>query len=323
MTMTKIKQTSNILLLSYLSGLADGMRQSGRYGTAKNYMSTLRSFRRFASEWKGFGKLNPDPGIDIPISWLTAEAIAAYESWLRARGVSLNTSSFYMRVLRATYHRAVEEGAVVSGSDPFRRVYTGVERTCKRAISLRYVKIMKSLDLSGEPRLEFARDVFMLSFYLRGMSFIDLCYLKKSDLQDGVVTYRRRKTGHKLCIGWTAEMQAVARKYQSISSPYLLPIITNHTANPRDVRRNANNAARRINRALNAIGAMLGLPSGLTTYVARHSWASAAQSKGIPTSLISEGMGHESETTTRIYLASLETPAALDRANAMILRSLK
>lgn len=318
--MAKVKQPADRLFLTHIASMASEMRRCGRDGTARNYTSTLRSFRRFLCEWKGSSNNSESRCGDIPVESVTGEMLLAYESWLRTRGVSTNTSSFYMRVLRAAYNQAVGDGADAGHSAPFRRVYTGVGRTRKRAIPLDYVRSMKSLDIADRPRLDFARDVFMLSFYLRGMSFIDLCYLKKSDLHDGVVTYRRRKTGQKLSIGWTSEMQALAMKYSSVPSPYLMPIIPPHTENPATACRNA---VRRINRALKVIAAMIGVPSGLTTYVARHSWASAAQSKGIPTVLISEGMGHESETTTRIYLASLETPAALDRANALILRSLK
>lgn len=157
-----------------------------------------------------------------------------------------------------------------------------------------------------------------MSFYLRGMSFIDMVYLKKSDLQDGRVTYRRRKTGQLLAIQWTREMQGILDKYPENRSPYLLPVIRNTEA---DARATYRNTGYNINHNLKRIAAIAGLGIPLTLYVARHSWASAAKAKGIPLSVISEGMGHDSEATTQIYLASLDT-SAVDRANSLILKSI-
>lgn len=154
---------------------------------------------------------------------------------------------------------------------------------------------------------------------LRGMSFIDMAFLKKSDRNMGMVTYRRRKTGQKLIIAWTKDMQMILDKYPENKSDYLLPIIKKTGINERATYRNA---ASSINRNLKKVGEIAGLDVPLTLYVARHSWASAAQSKGIPISVISEGMGHDSESTTRIYLASLDDTSMVDKANSIILKSL-
>ena len=151
------------------------------------------------------------------------------------------------------------------------------------------------------------------------MSFIDMAFLKKSDLKNGYVIYRRRKTGQQLIIEWTKEMQMIIDKYPENATEYLLPIIKNPAANERSTYRNT---GYNINHNLKKIAQMIGIQIPLTLYVARHSWASAARSKGIPLAVISEGMGHDSETTTQIYLASLDT-SVVDRANSLILNSLK
>ena len=161
--------------------------------------------------------------------------------------------------------------------------------------------------------------MFLMSFYLRGMSFIDMAYLRKTDLRNGYVVYRRRKTGQQLTIEWTKEMQMILDKYPENESCYLLPVIRKTVANERNTYRNV---GYNINRNLKKIAAMAGIAVPLTLYVARHSWASAAKAKGIPVSVISEGMGHDSEATTQIYLASLDT-SVVDRANSIILKSLK
>ena len=221
-------------------------------------------------------------------------------------------------VPRAVYNRAVEDDIIVN-RNPFRKVYTGIDRTVKRALPLTAVRTIRMLDLSRSPALDFARDMFMMSFYLRGMSFIDMAFLKKSDLRNGCVTYRRHKTGQQLVIAWTDEMQVLLDKYPENGSDYLLPIIRN----PGTVELYAyRNAGYNINRGLKKVAEKAGIDVHLTLYVARHSWASAAKAKGIPLSVISEGLGHDSEATTQIYLASLDT-SVIDNANSLIMQSLK
>lgn len=223
---------------------------------------------------------------------ITSRLIEDYQAWLRRRGVTSNTISFYMRNLRAVYNRAMAEAEIARGSNPFRRVYTGIDKTVKRALPVEVIKRLRMLDLSRTPALDFARDMFMLSFYLRGMSFIDMAYLRKTDLECGIVTYRRCKTGQRLVIGWTKEMQAILDKYADNGSMYLLPIIRSKDCDPSRAYRRA---AYNINYNLKKLARMINVGFRLTMYVARHSWASVARSNGIPVSVISEGMGHDSD----------------------------
>ena len=292
-------------LFNFMERIIAGLRQKGRVRTSETYVSALNSFRKYRADE------------DIMLDCISSETMEGYEAWHKGRGVALNTISFYTRILRAVYNRAVEEG-FIENRNPFRRVYTGIDKTVKRALPLAAISRIKVLDLSCSPALDYARDMFMMSFYLRGMSFIDMVYLKKSDLQDGRVTYRRRKTGQLLAIQWTREMQGILDKYPENCSPYLLPVIRNTEADDRATYRNT---GYNINHNLKRIAAIAGLGIPLTLYVARHSWASAAKAKGIPLSVISEGMGHDSEATTQIYLASLDT-SAVDRANSLILKSI-
>ena len=145
-----------------------------------------------------------------------------------------------------------------------------------------------------------------------------MAFLKKKDLQNGILTYRRQKTGQQLFIKWEEPMRKIIDKYDTSKTPYLLPIIRNMDA---EKRRQYKNAAHLINDKLKKLGGQLRLSIPLTSYVARHAWASIAKSKNIPLSTISEAMGHDSENTTRIYLASLDT-SVVDKANSLILKSL-
>ena len=293
-------------LFNFMESLIARLKQNGKTRTSETYRSTLNSFKKYRKDE------------DIMLDCITSETMEGYEAWHRKRGVAPNTISFYTRILRAVYNRAVEDD-IIENRNPFRHVYTGVDKTVKRALPLALIKKIKVLDLSLIPTLDYARDMFLMSFYLRGMSFIDMAFLRKTDLENRYVTYRRRKTGQQLIIEWTKEMQMILDKYPENNSDYLLPIIRNTGTNERCTYRNA---GYNINHNLKRIAEMVGITIPLTLYVARHSWASAAKAKGIPVSVISEGMGHDSEATTQIYLASLDT-SAVDKANSLILRSLK
>ncbi len=292
-------------LFNYMESIIATLKQNGKIRTSETYRSTLNSFKKYRDDK------------DIMLDCIDSSIMEAYVAWQNRRGVAPNTISFYNRILRAVYNRAVED-EIIENRNPFRKVYTGVDKTIKRALPIQLIKKIKTLDLSLNTTLEFARDMFLLSFYLRGMSFIDMAFLKKSDLKNGYVTYRRRKTGQQLTIEWTKEMQMILDKYPENKTGYLLPIIRNTGTNERNTYRNV---GYNINHNLKTIARIVGIKIPLTLYVARHSWASAAKAKGIPLSVISEGMGHDSEATTQIYLASLDT-SAIDKANSLILKSL-
>ena len=294
---TQSKQAKNnaspkATLQLFMQENIDRMHRLGKVRTGETYTCTLNSFMRFRQ------------GKDVLWKDFDADLTASYEAYLKSTGVSMNTISFYNRILRAVYNRAVEKG-FTKQVFPFKNVYTGVEKTIRRGLPIKTIRNIRNLDLSHCPSLDYARDMFLFSFYTRSMSFVDMAYLKKNDLKNGILTYRRKKTGQRLCIRWERDMQDILEKYHiSQESPYLLPII--HKIG-KEERKQYNNALHLVNKKLKFIGSILQLSIPLTMYVARHSWATVAKSKNIPLSVISEGMGHDSENTTLIYLASLNT----------------
>lgn len=290
----------------FMESVIDQLSRLSRKRTSETYSAALTSFMHFRRNR------------DIQLDDMDADLMMEYEAWLKMRGIALNTISFYMRILRATYNRAVEKGLTLQ-KFPFKHVYTGMEKTLKRAILLKDIKHIKELDLSEKPHWELARDMFLFSFYTRGMSFIDMANLKKSNLKNGILSYRRHKTGQQLHIKWESCMEAIAVKYApGCSGNYLLPILRLPSKN---IRSQYKSTMCRVNKYLKEIALLCGITTPLTMYVSRHSWASIAKSKNIPISVISEGMGHDSEETTRIYLASLDS-SVIDKANSAILKDL-
>src|SRR5574344_385350 len=273
--------------------------------TAETYQAALNSFKRFRGD------------CDLPLHELTPEIVESYQYYLKHSNVSLNTISFYMRRLRACYNRAVDD-AIVPAFRMFKYAYTGMDKTMKRAINIDSLKVIKQLDLSKRPAQDYSRDLFLLSFYLRGMSFIDMAYLQKSDLKDGILTYKRRKTGQKLSIEWEPCMQKIVAKYRNDESPYLINIIKDLED---DKRKQYQKALANVNSNLKRLGKSADIKIPLTMYVARHTWASTARRMNIPISVISEGLGHDNEVTTSIYLSTVGSEA-IDNANKKIIKQI-
>lgn len=289
-------------VFDYLKTQIERLRNAGRDRTSETYKQVFMSFMKFRD------------GEDLYFDMIDEDLICQYESHMRTSNLCRNTTSFYMRTLRSVYNRAVEDGLSTQNT-PFKRVYTGVDKTSKRAIGIKDIRRIKDLDLKGMPTLDFARDMFLFSFYMRGMSFVDIAYLKKKDLSNGFVVYNRRKTGQQMVVKWEKQMDDIANKYFDESSAFLFPIITKPDGTE---RRQYLNQMLLINRRLKKIAELSKISIPLTMYVARHSWASIAQSKNVPMQAISLGMGHDNEETTRIYLASIQTNV-IDNANSKIL----
>ena len=291
-------------VFEYLGKQIERLRSLGRIRSCEAMQSTLHSFRKFRGE------------IDISFTKLDKDVIEQYEAYLRKRGLSRNTTSFYMRNFRSAYRTAVEEG-ITNDVHPFCKVYTGVDKTTKRAITIDDIRRIKYLNTSNRPALDFAKDILLFSFYTRGMSFVDMAYLRKKDIANGYITYYRKKTGQQLSVELVPDILDIISKYHN-ETQYLLPLILVENGTERKQYRNQ---MMKINRNLKKIGKMINLSVPLSTYVARHAWATIARDKGISLSVISKGLGHDSEITTQIYLDSLQN-SKIDKANRLILSDL-
>lgn len=278
------------------------LEQTEHHGTSVNYRAALSSFKRFRRN------------TDIRICLIDHVIIEEYQAYLSSRGLSLNSISFYMRILRAVYRRTVELEITID-RNIFRHVFTGNENTLKRAISYDSIRKLRDIDLSSRPDLEYARDIFLFLFFCRGMSFIDAAFLKKSDVRYGTISYRRHKTGKLLHIKIVHQIEELIKRHTPNDSPYLLSIIGKPMVNE---RRQYETSLRRTNNALRILGTMIGLPIPLTTYVSRHTWATIAKSRDIPVNVISDALGHNSLATTQIYLASIDN-SVIDRANEIVI----
>ena len=301
-------------LISFFKKVADGLRAEGNFGTAHVYRSTLNIVTTFhESKYLDFHQVNPE--------WLKD-----FEVYLRSRGSSWNTVSTYLRVLRAVYNRAVDLRKAEYIPHLFRSVYTGTRADRKRALEdedMRKVfsRLSKSSTIPSDLRR--TKELFILMFLLRGLPFVDLAYLRKSDLRDNVITYRRRKTGRPLSVTLTSEAMAILKRYMNrdTSSPYLFPLL-NSREGTKEAYHEYQLALRNFNRQLMLLGEMLGLGDKLSSYTARHTWATTAYYCEIHPGVISEAMGHSSITVTETYLKPFRNKK-IDEANKKVVDFIK
>lgn len=295
-------------LFGFMSDQIMRLSEAGKYGTARNYRRAFSSIYNFLK------------GKDIPLSFISEGMMTEYESWLSGRQIKRNTSSFYMRILRAVYNKAARL-SLVEQEYPFDHVYTGIDKTRKLAISEDTLISLEKIDLSRFPSLSMARDIFMFSFSTRGMSFVDIAYLKKSDIKNGVICYARKKTGRQVTVFVEPFIKNLMKKYEKDveGTPYVFPILS--STEPVEAFRQYQTSLGLYNKHLKRISSMIGKDVRLSSNTARHAWATIARNSNVPVSVVSAGLGHSSERTTQIYLASLEN-SVVDMANRDILSRL-
>ncbi|MCC8133480.1 MAG: site-specific integrase [Tannerellaceae bacterium] len=304
--------------LRTLTGILEReMKSLSRERTARAYRSAMSSFLNF------YGKE------DLALSQLNGRLLVEYEQYLLVGSRSLNTISFYMRNLRAIYNKGISRGLFTPVEEElFRLVYTGNHPTRERAIPAKDIWQLESWIRKRElgtqavpdPHL-FSAYCFLFCFYARGMSYVDMAYLKKTDIRDGLICYRRRKTGLFLKVKLIQELQKIIDLVAPYvkDSPYVFPIILRKEGKE---RLQYESGLRLQNKRLKEVAIQAGLRCSLSTHVARHSWATIAKKEHIPLPVISESLGHASLKTTAIYLASFDNNL-LDKANLKVVRAIK
>ena len=294
---------SNVTVFTYAESLVKRLEKSGKIGNANVYEATLAAFKKYRKD------------VDLTFHQLTYRVIKDFEESLLENSKRLNSISVYLRTLRAIYNQAIKDKVAQEKDYPFKDLKIRQETTVKRAISKEDIAKIRKLELVPGSELDKARDYFLFSFNMRGMSFVDIAFLRNRDIVNGRVLYTRKKTGQKFSIKLTEEAKAIIDKYHYTDEPqgFVFQIIDRKGSEYLDYR----NALRLTNKKLKTIGEDAGCSIKISTYVSRHSWATIAKRSGIPTAVISEGMGHNSEKTTQIYLDSFENEV-IDDANELI-----
>lgn len=298
----KHKPLSNISVADYMEELCANLRKANRLSSARNYKSCLASLQEFR------------PMDCIKFGDIDQRFIRGYEKFLRAKGCVDNGIASRMRLLKATYNRALAERVFLHDENPFANYKIGalLTPTRKRAISKDHIKMIESFDTSNthSPYTQLAKDVFLFSYYSAGINLRDIALLKWENLVDGRIYYTRHKTGKRLSCRLTPQTSQIVDRYHTAKcnpEDYIFPILDRRKHKTEVQRHNRiNKAQRKINGELHKIGEELGLSHPLTTYVARHTYATVMKRAGVSLALISETLGHSSLSTTQIYLDSFD-----------------
>ena len=281
--------------------LIDDMKRGGKLGNAGVYKYSRTSLLKFTGQ-----------RLQIPFSDIDAVWLRRYENWLRTSGCGDTTISQLFRTLRSVFNKAVELQLVKRDYYPFDayKVSKFDTRTKKRAIAKEDVRKVIALDLSqGYPSERLARDIFVFSYFGAGINFADIALLKYGNVRDGRVQYVRKKTGKPINFLLTEEMRNIIVQYQrqgQTDEDYIFPILDRRVHRTEQQRYDrTHKVLTNTNRWLRKIGQRVGIEH-LTTYVARHTFATVLKRSGVNIAIISESLGHSDLSTTQIYLDSFE-----------------
>jgi integrase/recombinase XerD len=292
---------------SFADELIADLKASHRNGTAKSYQDVADMLRKFRGNAK------------LPFSIITYSFLTKLEGYHLAKGNGLNGLSTYMRSIRAIYNKAIKAGIIAKETYPFEAYKIRTVPTEKRALDWEYLKKIIDASVGPDHPLFHTRNYFLASYMMYGMNFTDMAFLRKEDITNGRIQYRRRKTSKLYDIKITPALETILSFYTVSESRYVFPILKRESPelNFKDIMW----ARKRYNKKLKALATQCGIESTLTSYVSRHSFATQAMMLDIPLNAISSMLGHSSLKTTQIYLKSL--PAnILDDYNAKMMEQL-
>lgn len=305
-----------------VSGLRDKMAQDGKsqsffdYGNSlvaelkqANRIGTARSYKDVISVLKNYHKK------DLPFHEINYSFLSKFETYHKSKGNETNGLAVYMRTIRAIFNKAIKAGMVEKETYPFNDYKIKTTPTEKRALEFDLLKKIIDLKLDYQDSCFHAKNFFLASYMMYGMNFTDMAHLKKTDINNGRITYRRKKTSKLYDIKITNNLGRILEHYMHNESAYVFPIIKRET--PELQNKDIRWARKRYNKKLNVLADLCGIDSNLTSYVSRHSFATQAMIQQVPLNAISTMLGHSSLKTTEVYLKSLPSDI-LDNYNSLV-----
>lgn len=301
-----VSESSKTTFYKYTEAFIEELEDAGRFGYAQSVKSTMNAVKRFRNEK------------DLTFEEFNNKVLLQFDNYCRKNDLAVNSIAVYMKTIKVIFNRAIKEGVVKRDFYPFSGYKIKVSKTRKRAVRRDVIKLIEELELPENSKLWHARNYFLFSFYTMGMNFADMAYLKMENLNDGRINYTRQKTRKKYSIKINDSIQEILNRYINEKAPedYVFPIIIRAGIKNLEYKDVAEKR-RRYNQYLKDISKLIEIETNLTSYVARHSWATIAKHKGVPIAAISEGMGHEDVKTTEVYLDSFDKDV-LDDYNELV-----
>lgn len=300
------KRKASMTLFQLFQRVIAKKRKQGCIATADSYASTLSCFQKLLNYR------------DCTLESISKSCIKNWIEKIKKQNISHNTATFYLRNLRSLLIIYAQKDKF---SNYFQEHHFKQNKTKKRALDTEEIKVLLNCEVSSMPKLQKAKDLFIMSLLLRGMPLIDLVYLKKTNLSGEYIYYARHKTGVSLQVKILPYVAALFAKYKTTAqSPYVLDILSEDESNQTNFKR-YRNFLRSHNRNLNILGNFLHLSIPLSSYVSRHTWATQAKYIGTTVTLISESLGHSSEEVTYSYLKDFEC-SQLDEVNEKVYKNI-
>lgn len=298
MSVTELKdkieqQNANLSFFGFTQQLIDDLKQANRFGTARSYKGVASVLREFAK------------GKELSFQDINYQFLTKFEIYHASKGNTPNGLSVYIRAIRAIYNKAIKSGIVEKEYYPFNDYKIKSVPTEKRALDWSFIRKIIELQLEPDDPCFNARNYFLASYMMYGMNFADMAYLKPSDIKNGRIQYRRRKTSKLYDIKLTPNLESILSHYLADPSPagYVFPILKRDDLASQDM--DIQWSRKCYNKRLKTIAEMCGIEQNLTAYVSRHSFATQAMLQEVPLNAISSMLGHSSIKTTEIYLKSL------------------
>lgn len=305
------KEASKVFL--FFDRIIDRSLQAGQVGNANVYKDTKRSLKLFASSK------------DLLFTDIDQTFLCNYEVFLRKLSLAETSMSVYFRTLRALFNKAIKEQLVSPNYYPFKDFNVAKFNTAtkKRAITKEEIKKIENLELDPASSLSESRHYFLFSYYGQGINFIDIAQLQWKDIIQDRVFYTRAKTGKHIQFKLLPPAQAIVEYYRPSTGNnpdhYIFPILNKlqHITQTQIYDRIAK-VRKRVNSAMRQVARLAQIDANLTTYVARHTYATTLQRSGVPTDVISGAMAHNSPLVTKRYLEGFKNEV-IDQANEHLL----
>lgn len=301
------------LVDSYFERQVGIMRKAGKINTAIKYMATRASFVKFHPARLRFEDITP-------------KLLSDFELFLRGEGNQPNSIATKFSVLKAVYNKAVADKVFLCKESPFAVYKVGRHwtQTRKRAVHKEDIQRLMLAEIpdTRSPYTDFARDIFLFSYFSAGINFKDIATLRHADMEEGRIFYRRHKTGKAMTCRLHPQARVIIAKYlrsDAVQDDYIFPILDRHVhCTEQQIHNRIHKVLVHVNKELRVWSRRLGLETPLTTYVARHTYATVLKRSGVSVALISESLGHSDLSTTQIYLDSFEN-SQIDEAMQYLL----
>lgn len=300
-----INSSESNLFFVYAERLIKEMIEAKKYGNARTYDGVMKVLKTFRKDK------------DFTFNQLNYDLLKKFETYYLAKGNSINGLSVNLRTIRAIYNKGIKAGLGDKGNSPFENYKIKHEPTQKRALSIEALKAIMNTAIEENHPCFHTRNYFLSSFYMYGISFIDMAFLKLNNIVDGRIRFKRRKTGKPYDLKITSQLQEILNYYMKDKKPndFIFPIITRSTL--AEQYRDVENRRKLYNRSLKDLAKECKLQENLTSYVSRHSFATQAMLQNVPLQAISAMLGHSRLSTTEVYLKALPNEV-LDEYNSKI-----